>query len=106
MSFYGNVINPPDRFESIALGPDQIGRENPTLTVTEGGPVLHLVGDGFISINKENKNTIQIGAIISDGLYIKSSDWNDNIPDTQKYFKLTVNSKGVLEIYEVTKEDN
>ena len=106
MSFYGNVINPPDRFSAIALGLDQIGRENPTLTVEEGGPVLHLVGDSFISINKENKNTIQIGAIISDGLYIKSSDWNDNIPDTQKYFKLTVNSKGVLEIYEVTKEAN
>jgi hypothetical protein len=106
MSFYGNVINPPDRFDSIALGPDQVGRENPTLTVKEGGPVLYLVGDGFISIDKESNNTIQIGAIVTDGLYVKSSDWNDNDPKTQKYFKLTVNSKGVLEIYEVSKEAN
>jgi hypothetical protein len=105
MSFYGNVINPSDRFDSIALGPDQVGKENPTLTVKEGGPVLHLVGDSFISIDKESNNTIQLGAIVTDGLYIKSSDWDDNDPETQEYFKLMVDSKGVLSIYKVTKED-
>jgi hypothetical protein len=100
MSFYGNVVNPPIFFSAIKVDSGE------TLTVNEAGMVLHLVGDSFISIDKESNNTIQIGAIVTDGLYVKSSDWNDNDPKTQKYFKLTVNSKGVLEIYEVTKEAN
>ena len=94
MSFYGNVINPPAFFSAIAVGPKE-----DTLTVIEGGMVLKLIGDGTISIDKTNDNTIQFGQVYSNGLYLQCKD------NADKWFKLTVNSKGVLEIYEVTKED-
>lgn len=99
MSFYGNVVNPPIFFSAIKVDSGE------TLTVNEAGMVLHLVGDSFISIDKKSKNTIQIGGIVTDGLYIKSSDWDNNDPKTQEYFKLMVDSRGVLSIYKVTKED-
>lgn len=94
MSFYGNVINPPAFFSAIKVGPNE-----DTLTVKEGTMVLKLVGDGTISINKTDIDTIQFGQVYSNGLYLQCKD------DPTQWFKLTVNSKGVLEIYEVTKED-
>jgi hypothetical protein len=93
MSFYGNVINPPSFFSAIKVGPKE-----DELTVKEGGMVLKLIGDGTISIDKTDIDTIQFGQIYSDGLYLQCRD------DHTQWFKLTVNSNGVLEIYKVTKE--
>jgi hypothetical protein len=95
MSFYGNVINPPKFFNAI-----EVGTEGKTLTIDEAGMVLKLIGDGTISIDKTDINTIQFGQIYSDGLYLQCRD------DHTQWFKLTVNSNGVLEIYKVTKEAN
>lgn len=94
MSFYGNVINPPKFFNAI-----EVGTGGNTITVDEAGMVLKLIGDGTISIDKTDKSTIQFGQIYSDGLYLQCRD------DNTQWFKLTVNSNGVLEIYKVTKED-
>lgn len=93
MSFYGNVVNPPVFFSAIKVPNGE------TLTVNEAGMVLKLIGDGTISIDKTDINTIQFGQIYSDGLYLQCRD------DNTQWFKLTVDSKGVLEIYKVTKED-
>ena len=95
MSFYGNVINPPKFFNAI-----EVGTEGKTLTIDEAGMVLKLIGDGTISIDKTDINTIQFGQIYSDGLYLQCRD------DHTQWFKLTVNSNGVLEIYKVQKEAN
>ena len=95
MSFYGNVINPPKFFNAI-----EVGTEGKTLTIDEAGMILKLIGDGTISIDKTDINTIQFGQIYSDGLYLQCRD------DHTQWFKLTVNSNGVLEIYKVTKEAN
>ena len=94
MSFYGNVINPPKFFNAI-----EVGTGGNIITVDEAGMVLKLIGDGTISIDKTDKSTIQFGQIYSDGLYLQCRD------DNTQWFKLTVDSKGVLEIYKVTKED-
>lgn len=94
MSFYGNVVNPPVFFSAIKVPNGE------TLTVNEAGMVLKLIGDGTISIDKTDINTIQFGQIYSDGLYLQCRD------DHTQWFKLTVNSNGVLEIYKVTKEAN
>lgn len=90
MSFYGNVINPPVFFSAIKVGPNE-----DELTVKEGGMVLKLISDGTISIDKTDIDTIQFNQVCSNGLYLQCKD-NEN-----KWFKLTVNSNGVLEIYEV-----
>lgn len=94
MSFYGNVINPPAFFSAIKVGPNE-----DTLTVKEGTMVLKLISDGTISIDKTDIDTIQFGQVYSNGLYLQCKD------DPTQWFKLTVDSKGVLEIYKVTKED-
>ncbi len=89
MSFYGNVVNPPIFFSAIKVDSGE------TLTVNEAGMVLKLISDGTISINKADKDTIQFSQVYSDGLYLQCRNNKD------KWFKLTVNSNGVLEIYEV-----
>lgn len=94
MSFYGNVINPPVFFSKIAVGPNE-----DTISVEEGGLVLKLIGDETISVTKTDIDTIQFGQVYSNGLYLQCKD------DPTQWFKLTVDSKGVLEIYKVTKED-
>ncbi len=90
MSFYGNVINPPVFFSKIAVGPNE-----DTVSVEEGGLVLKLIGDETVSVTKTDINTIQFGQVYSNGLYLQCKD------DSSRYFKLTVDSNGVLEIYEV-----
>lgn len=90
MSFYGNVINPPSFFSAIKVGPNE-----DELTVKEGGMVLKLIGDETVSITKTDIDTIQFGQVYSNGLYLQCKD------DSSRYFKLTVDSNGVLEIHEV-----
>lgn len=95
MSFYGNVVNPQTFFRSIK--PDTGG----AISILQEGDILTLAGDGqFITTEKIGDTaTIAIKQVVSDGLYLQCKD------DPGKWFKLTVNPKGVLEIYEVTKKE-
>ena len=93
MSFYGNVVNPQTFFRSIK--PDTGG----AIHILQEGDILTLTGDGqFITTEKVGDNaTIAIKQVVNNGLYLQCKD------DPNKWFKLTVNSNGVLEIYEVQK---
>lgn len=93
MSFYGNVVNPQAFYKSITVDDKEV------LSILEGGDNLTLSGNEFLTVEKVSESEIRISPLVLNGLYLQCSD------DSNKYFKLTVNSKGVLEIYEMTKKE-
>ena len=66
----------------------------------EGGDNLNFEGNDFLSIEKVDATTIKFTPLVLNGMYLQCSD------DPDKYFKIMIDSKGVLSIYEVEKEDN
>lgn len=94
MSFYGNVVNPQAFYKSITVDDKEV------LSILEGGDNLTLSGNEFLTIEKVSESEIRILPLVLNGLYLQCSDNPD------KYFKIMIDSKGVLSIYEVTKEDN
>jgi hypothetical protein len=93
MSFYGNVVNPQTFYKNIKVDNGDV------LSVLEGGDNLVLSGTDFLSVEKVSESEIRISPLVLNGLYLQCSD------DSNKYFKIMIDSKGVLSIYEVTKKE-
>lgn len=89
MSFYGNVVNPQTFYRSIKVDSGDV------LSILEGGDNLTLSGNEFLTVEKVSESEIRISPLVLNGLYLQCSDNPD------KYFKIMIDSKGVLSIYEV-----
>jgi hypothetical protein len=92
MSFYGNVVNPQAFYKSITVDDKEV------LSILEGGDNLTLSGNEFLTVEKVSESEIRISPLVLNGLYLQCSD------DSNKYFKIMIDSKGVLSIYEVEKK--